>query len=404
MTVTILPSKAKGALSAPPSKSVSHRLLIASGLAKGESVIRNVAFSDDILATLDCLKAIGAKIEIDQSTVRIIGVGSEIDPTATLNCRESGSTLRFFIPITALSDKTTVFTGADRLFERPLDVYETIFSEQALPFQKHGNRLTVGGKLSGGNFTVMGNISSQFITGLLFALPLLCENSTIRLIPPIESRSYIDITLSILATFGIEITWQNETVLFVKGNQAYRPQRTTVEGDYSNAAFTEALALLGNEVKTLGLSETSKQGDRIFYRYFEALQNGTPTLSIADCPDLAPVLMTVAALHNGAVFTDTARLKIKESSRGEAMAEELLKCGCRCHVEENRITVEKNKLHAPKHALCGHNDHRIVMALTVLLTRLGGTITGAEAVNKSYPDFFEALRKLGITVIKEDSP
>jgi len=401
MTVTILPSQAKGTLSAPPSKSVSHRLLIASGLSNGESLIGNVDFSEDILATLDCLKAIGAKIETDRNAIRITGVGGSVHAAAPLNCRESGSTLRFFIPIAALSDKTTVFTGADRLLERPLDVYEAIFSEQRLPFDKEKNRLTLSGKLNSGNYTVRGDISSQFITGLLFALPLLSGDSTVTLTPPVESRSYIDITLDALAAFGVKASWQNETTLLIKGDQSYIPQDLTVEGDYSNAAFTEAFSALGDAVTTLGLSESSKQGDRIFYRYFEELKNGTPTLSLADCPDLAPVLMVLASLLNGAVFEDTARLAIKESDRGKAMAAELAKCGCTCHREENRIIVEKNTLHAPLEALSGHNDHRIVMALTVLLTRLGGKITGAEAVRKSYPDFFERLSSLGITIIKD---
>ncbi len=401
MTVTIFPSRASGSVTAPPSKSVAHRMLIASGLANGESVIKNVDFSEDILATLDCLKAIGAKIRTDGTTVTIEGVGGAIHPTSALNCRESGSTLRFFIPITAISKKITSFTGADRLFERPLSVYETIFSEQNIPFHKEKNRLTLGGTLKSGNYTVKGNVSSQFITGLLFAFPILSGNSTITLLPPIESRPYIDITLDTLKAFGIEATWQNETTIAVKGNQTYCPQKLTVEGDYSNAAFTEALTFLGDNVTTRGLSDTSKQGDRIFYRYFEAIKNGTPTLSLLDCPDLAPILMTLAALKNGATFTDTARLAIKESDRGHAMAEELLKCGVICHIEENRITVEKNTLHAPLQALSGHNDHRIVMALTVLLTRIGGKIEGAEAISKSYPNFFKTLKSLNISIEEE---
>lgn len=401
MTVTIRPSQAKGTVTAPPSKSVAHRLLIAAGLAKGKSVIRNVAFSEDILATLDCLKALGVKTETSKDTVKVTGIGGVPTPTSTLFCRESGSTLRFMIPIAALSEEAAEFTGAERLFERPLGIYETIFREQNLPFLQTSNRLVLNGKLKSGKFTVKGNISSQFITGLLFALPLLSGDSEIILTPPVESRPYIDITLDTLAAFGIEVTWQNETALFVKGNQYYTPQKLTVEGDYSNVAFTEALALLGDDVTTLGLSDASKQGDRIFYRYFEALKQGAPTLSLADCPDLAPILMTLAALMNGAVFEDTARLAIKESNRGEAMAEELAKCGAYCHIEENRITVEKRALHAPREALYGHNDHRIVMSLSVLLTRLGGKIEGAEAIRKSYPDFFEKLLSLGVSLTKE---
>lgn len=403
MKITVFPSRASGRVTAPPSKSVAHRLLIAAGLADGRSVIENVSFSEDILATLDCLSALGATVTPNGNTVTVDGIGGRVTPRDPLNCRESGSTLRFFIPIAAISREITTLIGADRLFERPLGVYETIFAEQGLPFHKEKNTLTLAGKLKSGAYTVKGNISSQFITGLLFALPLTSGDSTVTLLPPIESRSYIDITLDTLRTFGITAGWQNETTLAIKGNQAYTPRHTTVEGDYSNAAFTEALRLLGDGVTTSGLSpSTSKQGDRIFYRYFDALAQGAPTLSLADCPDLAPILMTLAALKNGATFTDTARLAIKESNRGEAMAKELAKCGVVCQVHENSITVERSTPRTPSVALSGHNDHRIVMALTVLLTRLGGTITGAQAVRKSYPDFFDVLRTLGI-LIKEDN-
>lgn len=395
--VTIRPSTAQGSIAAPPSKSMAHRLLIAAGLSEGVSTVRGVAPSEDVLATIDCLEALGAVCRYDHDTVTVTGIGGI--PGAKqpqLPCRECGSTLRFFIPIAMLGEERATFTGSERLMSRPLTVYEELFSERKLLFSMSSNTLTVKGPLPGGCYTVKGNVSSQFISGLLFALPLLKETSEIRILPPIESRSYIDLTLSALKEFGIEVAEPEPNRFVIPGAQRYHAHTVSVEGDYSNAAFFDALATLGDPVSVTGLLESSLQGDRVYRDCLSALKAGTPTLSLADCPDLAPILMTVAACLNGAVFTDTARLAIKESDRGAAMAEELLKCGIRCSLEKNRITVYAGGLHAPNEMLCAHNDHRIVMALSVLLTRVGGSLAGIEAVKKSFPDFFERLLSLGI--------
>lgn len=401
MKIKIHPSQAKGCVIAPPSKSIAHRALIAAGLAEGTSTIRNIEYSEDILATIDCLKALGANVEALDNTVKVSGAVKDSAPIFPFNCRESGSTLRFFLPIAATSGKKAIFYGAKRLLERPLTVYETLFSENGITFEKNDDHIVVNGTLTSGNYTVKGDISSQFVTGLLFALSRGTSNSTLNLTDPIESRSYIDLTLDTLRSFGIRAEWLSQNTIFIEGNARYLPCDYTVEGDWSNAAFTKALELLGDEVTTIGLNENSRQGDKVILSYFAALKNGTPTLSLADCPDTAPILMTMAALLNGATFTDTARLAIKESDRGRAMAEELAKCGAILRVEENRITVEKSALHAPREALSGHNDHRIVMSLSILLTRLGGVIEGAEAINKSYPSFFEMLASLNVKLEKE---
>ncbi|MBR6769413.1 MAG: 3-phosphoshikimate 1-carboxyvinyltransferase [Clostridia bacterium] len=399
MKVTISKSHAKGSLLAPPSKSMAHRLLIAAGLAFGKSIIQGVAPSEDILATIDCLKALGAECHYENDTVTVTGIGGKIkQENATLFCRECGSTLRFFVPIALLSESTTVFTGSERLLSRPMSIYEAICQQQHLVFEHHGSRILVKGKLSAGHYTVPGNISSQFISGLLFALPLLDNDSTITVTEPIESRSYIDLTVKALADFGVFVRWQNRNTLLIQGNQTYLAQQTRVEGDYSNAAFFSALSYLGGEVKLQGLDANSLQGDRVYQEFFEQLQAGTPTLSLADCPDLGPILFALAGALNGATFTNTARLSIKESDRGDAMAEELAKFGIRCTVQKNEITVIKENLHTPSTTLYGHNDHRIVMALSVLLTQTGGCIEGAEAVSKSMPDFFDRLQELGITL------
>lgn len=397
MRVKIFPHKACGSITAPPSKSMAHRLLIAAGLAKGKSVIHHVAPSEDVLATIDCLNALGADCHYQNESITVCGIGGKVNaPNATLPCRECGSTLRFFLPIALLSNQETTLCGSVRLFQRPLSVYETICQEQNLPFSQKQNSVIVQGKLSSGHYTVAGNISSQFISGLLFALPLLENDSTITLTEPIESRSYINLTIKALAEFGVTVAWQTTTTLNIQGGQSYQAREITVEGDYSNAAFFSALSCIGAQVTVTGLNEDSLQGDCIYIDYFEKLKNGTPTLSLADCPDLGPILFAVAGALNGATFTNTARLRIKESDRGAVMAEELAKFGIHCEVLENEITVHSAKLTPPEEILLGHNDHRIVMALSVLLTLCGGEIDGAEAVSKSLPDFFEKLAYLGI--------
>lgn len=396
MNIQISPAKAAGTISAPPSKSMAHRLLIAAGLSCGTSKIHGLAPSEDILATIDCLKALGAKVTLENDTATVIGTNPKQSNGETiLPCRESGSTLRFFLPLCLLSCETHTLTGYGRLLQRPQEVYQTLCQKQGLSFSQDQEKILVKGPLTGGDYTLPGNISSQFITGLLYALPLTQRESTITLIPPVESRSYINLTLSALKTFGIEANWVNDTMLSVKpGN--YHPTETTVEGDYSNAAFLDALALLGGSLTVTGLNPNSLQGDKVYQEGFLALSKPNATLSLADCPDLGPIYMAIAAAMQGATFTNTARLKIKESNRGAAMAQELQKFGIQTTLEENTIVVHPGLLTAPTELLNGHNDHRIVMALATLCTITGGTITQAQAVAKSFPDYFQVLTSLGI--------
>lgn len=399
MQVTISPSSAVGTVKAPPSKSMAHRLLICAGLSSGESIIHGISFSQDVLATIDCLAALGAEIKIKGGTVYIKGTDpSQFNGENMLDCRECGSTLRFMIPICMLSSAESTLCGSSKLMSRPLDVYSEIANERNLTFRLCDDTLIVAGRLTPGNFKVKGNISSQFISGLLFALPLLHGDSTLELIPPVESKPYIDITLRALSIFGIEITKLKETLFLIRGSQRYRSCEASVEGDFSNAAFLEALNLTGGDVKVTGLDFESLQGDRVYFKTYSDLQSGFCSIDISNCPDLGPVLFAAAALLHGAEFTGTSRLRIKESDRASAMAEELSKFGVYVKVEENTAVIEGGRLQAPGVPLSSHNDHRIVMALSVLLTKVGGTIYGAEAVNKSYPEFFDCLRSLGVKV------
>ena len=396
MTVTILPGKAKGTVTAPPSKSMAHRLLICAGLSCGTSQIHGLAYNEDILATLDCLRALGAQCTVAGDTVTV--AGTHLHPGQTLNCRESGSTLRFFIPLALLCGQAVTFTGTQKLLSRPLDVYRQLCAEQGFLFTQEENRLLVSGKLTGGCYEICGDVSSQFISGLLFALPLTDRDSYIRITTPIESKSYIDLTLQALATFGVQANWQDSQTLYIPGNQRYCPQELTVEGDYSGAAFYGALNALGSEITVQGLLPDSLQGDQVYAQHFQSLCSGCPEIDLSDCPDLGPVLFAVASAKQGAHFTGTRRLKLKESDRALAMAQELSAFGTKVLVEENIVTVIPEAFHAPDRVLRGHNDHRIVMSLAVLATLTGGQIQGAEAVSKSFPDFFEKLGQLGIEV------
>lgn len=400
MRVNIEPSIAKGDVFVPPSKSMAHRALICAALSQGAS-IENIAYSKDISATLDCLKNMGAKVEQENNCVKIGGLDPFQIPEETwLYCNESGSTLRFFIPLCMLSGTKIILSGSERLLERPLTIYEDICREKNIFFEKNKDSVTVCGKLTSGNYFVPGDISSQFITGLLLALPLVEGNSVLTVTGKFESASYIDLTLNVMEKFGIEIT-REENVFYVKGGQQYRSTEYTVEGDCSNAAFLEGFNLLGGEVRVLGLERDTLQGDRVYKEMFDNLKNGSRQYELSDCPDLAPVMFAMAAYHGGAEFQGTARLRIKESDRASAMAEELAKFGIAVEVFDNSVIVNKGELHAPQEVLYGHNDHRIVMALSLLCSVTGGSIEDAQAVTKSFPDFFERILELGIKVEKQ---
>ena len=399
MNVTIFPAAACGTVAAPASKSVAHRMMIGAALAEGASVLRGVTDSQDMLATLDCIAALGAACEKDGDVLTVRGVGGDLSRSAgVFPCRESGSTLRFFVPVALLRKGTSVFTGSERLLQRGADVYGEVFADKQIAMQKTADGVSFTGRLVPGDYAVRGDISSQYITGLLLALPLTGGDSTLTIIPPVESRPYIGITLGVMRQFGVTVEQTEENVFHISGGH-YRAVSAAVEGDWSNAAFFYALNALGGDVTVTGLSPDSLQGDRACVGMLEQLQSGFAEIDIAATPDLGPVLFASAAALHGGWFTGTRRLAVKESDRAAAMAAELAKCGVKTAVEENAVTVLPGGLTKPTEPLCGHNDHRIVMALAVLLTQTGGTIEGAEAVGKSFPGFFGELKKLGIEVI-----
>lgn len=395
MIVTIHPGTARGTVAAPPSKSCGHRMLLCSALASGGSVIRGISGSQDMAATMDCIRAMGGQCRLEGDRACVTGTGGFAAEKAVYPCRESGSTLRFCIPPALVPGGWVKFTGTRRLMERGIGVYEEFLPGKGIKIEKMPDAVTLSGGLTPGEYTLRGDVSSQFVSGLLLALPLLQCDSTLRILPPVESRPYIAITRDVMSFFGVRTEQKAENLFVIPGGQRYESRTASVEGDWSNAAF---LLALGDGVSVTGLRPDSLQGDRVCRDMLRRLETPGAELDLSACPDLGPVLFAAAARSGGAAFTGTRRLRIKESDRVAAMACELSKFGVRLQAEENRVVIFPGGISAPQEMLDGHNDHRIVMALSVLCASVGGTIRGAEAVNKSYPDFFQTLQNLGIQV------
>ena len=408
-----------GRIAAPPSKSMAHRAVLCAALAKGTSHLHHLAFSKDISATLGAAGRLCARVTTGENDAVVEGLGRFLPVDAPVDCCESGSTLRFLIPLASLTGQEVTFTGRGRLMERPQSVYKTLYQQQGLRFEQGADRLTVEGALTPGEYELAGNVSSQFISGLLFALPLLDGDSTLHLIPPVESRSYIDMTRAVQAAFGVTSRWLDGNTLALPGRQHYRPCDYDVEGDYSQAAFPAVLGAVCGGVTVTGLSPDTLQGDAVildilhrcgaqFTRdgdtvtFAKAPLHGLD-IDLADCPDLGPVLMVLGLLCEGTtVIRNAERLRLKESDRIAAMEAELRACGGVLESEGGTITVHgcAEHLHAPEGILHGHNDHRVVMSLAVLSAAAGLplTVDDAEAIQKSWPNFFAAIRPLGVEV------
>lgn len=399
MKVKILPSKTSGEVSAPPSKSFAHRYLIGSVLSRGKCVIKNIADSDDISATLSCIEQLGGSVMKDGNTATVIPTNEKQIENAVFDCKESGSTLRFFIPVVlATGAKNCTFSGSERLLARGIKEYEKLFENSDVKIKSDEKSIEISGKLTSGNYEISGEVSSQYTTGMLFALSVLSGKSTLKITGNAESRAYVDMTIKVLKDFGADIAEPEKNYFEINGKGRLSPGEFTVEGDWSNAAFLIALSRLVGPISVSGLNENSVQGDRFSSVAFDALDGENAEIDLKDCPDLAPILFAYAAYKNGGRFINTRRLRVKESDRANVMAEELKKFGANVKVYENSVEIEKTQLKPPIVPLCGHNDHRIVMALSVLAAVFGAEIDGAEAVNKSYPDFFRVIKKAGVNV------
>lgn len=420
MKAVISPGRADGAVSMPSSKSISHRAIIGACLADGVSRISNISISEDIEATIRCMEMLGAGIERREDDI-IINGGKIIHPKQELFCGESGSTLRFLIPLAAMLGEPVVFTGGGRLLSRPQDVYEKIWKKREWNFEHTENRITVGGPLTGGKFKIRGDVSSQFITGLMISLPMMEKDSIIEIVPPYESHSYVNMTISLLEKFGIKIDATNEMAIKIKGRQKYSPASFSVEGDESHGAFFAGIGALNGNVTCVGLDDRSEQGDRVMRNFLTSMGADIVNISggftakksklygdkfdLSDCPDLGPILMVCTAFAGSpSKITGIKRLRIKESDRIESMVQELTKLGAEIGVAEDELRVIPHAPYIGGINISGHGDHRVVMSMAVAasLCEKACVIHGCEAVNKSYPNFFEDLSSLGISVQLEN--
>lgn len=385
MNVTILPGTLKGAVTPPSSKSQTHRAVLALMLAQGEGKLSNLAVSEDIQATQDCVAALKS------------GQPAQADGLPLLDCGESGSTLRFLIPVALAVRGGGHFTGRGRLMERPQGPYIRLFEEKGILWNQEGGCLTVAGQLEPGVYALPGNVSSQFITGLLYALPLLPGDSRIVLTTPLESRGYVDMTLDMLRRFDIKVEEQEDGFL-VPGNQTYQARDLTLEADWSGAAFWYAANFLGAQVDIQGLNPDSVQGDRqIGTLYWKLARPGDVDIDLSQCPDLAPPLAVMAAVRKGTTrFVHAGRLRMKESDRLETIARTLNALGAKAQVGEDTLTLEGLD-HLEGGTVDGCNDHRIAMmaAVAAVACKEPVTILGAECVKKSYPRFWEDYTALG---------
>jgi 3-phosphoshikimate 1-carboxyvinyltransferase len=398
----------RGVITPPPSKSLCHRAVICAALAQGESTIRNVALSEDIEATLQGVASLGAEWRLSDGVLRVRGGGAR--RSDLINCVESGSTLRFLIPVAALSDGETVFKGKGRLLMRPMDAYSGAFAGTAVRFSHTRREIRLRGPLRGGLFRLPGDVSSQFVSGLLFALPLTEADSEIRLESPLESRQYAEMTMDVMRCFGVE-TSADARGFRIRGGQRYRPSEYTVETDYSQAAYFLGAAALGLDVKCAGLSEESRQGDKAILRILTemgatiARKDGIVsvhadrllpvTIDARENPDLIPPVAALCCYCEGTSrIVNAGRLRLKESDRLRALAEELGNLGARIKETKDTLVIEGARTLRGGRA-DAHHDHRIAMSVALAAIRCTEEVSlmGWHNVGKSYPAFWNDFER-----------
>ena len=386
MNITIQPTLLRGSITPPPSKSQAHRVVIAAALAGQGSALFPSGLSQDIDATMRCMAAL-----------------KEGEELPCLDCGESGSTLRFLIPVALAVAGGGVFIGRGRLMERPQKPYFDLFEEKGIFYESKDGVLTVKGELRPGVYRLPGNVSSQFVTGLLYALPLLEGDSEIRLTTVLESRGYVDMTLEVLEQFGIRVECREDR-FFVPGGQKYRDRAVCIECDWSQAAFWYAARALGSGVEVEGMNPASAQGDRVILRQFDRLIcSGDVELDVSQCPDLVPALAVMAAVRQGTTrITNAARLRIKESDRLAAVTDVLNKLGADVTEQADGLSIVGRAELAGGVSVDSHNDHRIAMMAAVAATRCRQAVTvqGGECVAKSYPTFWTDYEMLGGRIVR----
>ncbi|AYE34966.1 3-phosphoshikimate 1-carboxyvinyltransferase [Clostridium septicum] len=413
-------SKLKGEVKIPPSKSMAHRAIICASLGSGVSRINNIDYSDDMIATIEGMKVLGAKINKYDDYLEVIGIyskGSNMNSFRTIDCNESGSTLRFLVPISLLFHGMSKFIGKGNLGKRPLTTYFEIFKEQGIKyFGRDGELdLLIEGKLKPGEFKILGNVSSQFITGLLLTLPLLNGDSKIIITTEMQSKGYVDLTISCMKDFGVEIINKDYKEFIIKGNQNYNSRDYRVEGDYSQAAFYLSANALGSKVLVNDIDLKSLQGDKEIVDILERMgvtfksENNTLTGIVKDklkstiidgsqCPDIIPILAAVASLSSGTTeIINAERLRIKECDRLKAVTSELSKLGANIKEREDGLIIEGKEELQGGAEVWSFRDHRIAMTLAIAATRCKEAIIikDFECVAKSYPKFFDDFKMLG---------
>ena len=390
MDITITPGKLTGTITAIPSKSQAHRLLICAAFADVPTVLHCPETNRDIEATAGCLNALGADIVRTETGYQVSPV-AQLPKTAVLNCHDSGSTLRFMLPVAGALGVDTTFQMEGRLPQRPLSpLWEEMERMGCCLTRPTADTICCQGRLKAGEYTIDGGVSSQFITGLLLAAALIPGESHITLTGKVESKPYITMTQRAMELFGLHTA----NFCVKAGKSFHSPGELTVEGDWSNGAFFLAAKALGNAVVTENLAPDSSQGDRAAFELLPALKENI-TISAADIPDLVPILSVVAACNNGAVFTDIRRLRLKESDRVASVIAMLEALGGQAEATEDTLTVYGTGLVGG--TVDSVNDHRIAMSAAIAATvcKEPVTILGAECVKKSYPHFFEEYRRLG---------
>lgn len=436
MKAIIIPSKNKKnvEIEIPASKSLLHRDLICASLSKGISYIYNVTINDDVAATISCLRNLGISIEIEGKTLKVESSGKLKLENNQFYPKESGSTLRFLIPIVGSLNEGAYFHLEGKLGKRPLDEYQKIFIENKAEFKYIDNDLLyIKGPIKNNEFHLKGNITSQYISGLLMSSPLYDGDVKIIIDKPIESKPYVDLTIKELAKFGVEIEItenSNEIIYLKRKNQAYISENVIVEGDYSQAAFFLALGMINDTIILNNMTKNTLQGDAKIIQFLNEfggkiefydnkliseciadISEENSILDIKDTPDLGPILMAVASIRGVKTkLINTHRLIYKESNRSFAMQKELEKIGATIKVLDNEIIIDgialENGVYQEEIEFDSHNDHRIVMSLAIIATKLTFCkrviINDVEAINKSYPNFFNDLQKAGIKVTLEE--
>ena len=415
MKVDIYPSKVSGVITPPASKSFLHRAIISASIAKGKSVINNIIYSEDVKATIGVFRSIGVKIEEHSDKLVITSGGiDKFNIKTPVDCNESGSTLRFVIPILSCNKKV-YFKGKSSLLSRPMSVYEDIFNIQNINYEKHNEFILTEGKIRPDIFRIPGNISSQFITGLLFILPTLNQDSKIEIIGDLESSNYIDMTIDILERFNVFIKHEKNN-FFIKGNQTYKSANIFAENDFSQMAFFSVLGVINNNIEVKGVNFSSNQPDKriidvitgingvvtkdLNSAIFEHSETNSFTFDLGQSPDLGPILSILAAKSRGKSYLINGnRLKIKESNRLLTIYKSLKQMGIDIIMGSDYLEINgPNDFNGGIYS--SFNDHRIAMMLAIAATVAKDkfTITCAEAINKSYPDFYSDLESLGVKI------